>query len=192
MVRLEFQTQTEVPLQPVHVLHPNFLQSHLGLCTHKENPSLCTKRLKRNGSQDNYKLSHLGSGDSTGEAVKPLLSASKDLQECEDWVSASCKMDQQHCHWIQLNTEPKVPKASSAAQPSCPNLFTNWHIPKFPAYILHGGPVSPSGFYFKCWERKLLLFALQMTGKPPQNTSLLCWGNCEPHQVDPLHLFNPK
>lgn len=83
-----------VPLQLVPVLHPNFLQSHLVPCTHKETPSLCTERLKRNGSQDNDKLSHTGSGcneplspaDSTGEAVKPLLGASKDLQECEDWA----------------------------------------------------------------------------------------------------------
>lgn len=64
----------------------------------------------------------LSPADNTDEAVKPLLVASKDLQECEDWVSASCKLDQQRCHGIQLNTEPKAPKAPSAAQPSCPNL----------------------------------------------------------------------
>lgn len=64
----------------------------------------------------------LSPADSMGEAVKPLLGASKDTHECEDWVSASCKMHQQPCHEIQLNTEPKAPKAPSAAQPSCPNL----------------------------------------------------------------------
>lgn len=89
----------------------------------------------------------LSPADSMGEAVKPLLGASKHLQEREDWLSASCKMDQQHCHWIQLNTDTKAPKASTAGSAQLPQPACSQNIPKFPAYILHGGPVSPSGFY---------------------------------------------
>lgn len=47
-------------------LYPNFLQSHLAtkpdLCTHKEAPSLCIERLKRNSSQDRSQRSHPGLG----------------------------------------------------------------------------------------------------------------------------------
>lgn len=33
-----------------------------------------------------------------------------------------------------------------------PHPACSWYIPKFPAYILHAGPVSPAGFCLRCWE----------------------------------------
>lgn len=86
----------------------------------------------------------------------------------------------------------KLPKPPVLLDPVASSAC-NWYIPKFQAYILHGGPVSPFGFYLRCWEHTLLLFTLQITGKPRREISLPCWwANCELHQVDPLHLFKPK
>lgn len=140
------------------------ISSNFTWCSAQTRKTLvCTERLKRNGSQDNCELSHVGSGcnktplpsrqhDSMGEAVKLLLGASKDPHECENWVSASCKMDQQHCHGIQLNIEPKASQSIQCCSAQLPQPACNWYIPKFPAYIHHGGPVSPSGFYLRCWD----------------------------------------
>lgn len=53
--------------------------------------------------------------DSAGEAVHfahlPVapLNAGKDVEEYEDWVGASYKMDQQCCCWVQLDPKLKDP-----------------------------------------------------------------------------------
>lgn len=89
MGRLAFQTQADVPLQLVHVLHPNC--PNLTWCpAHTRKPLPCALRGSREMAPktitncpilDRDAMRPLSPADSTGEAVKPLLRASKDLQE---------------------------------------------------------------------------------------------------------------
>lgn len=128
MVRLAFQTQADLPFS-LCVSYIQISSTFTWCPAHTRKTFSCALRGSREVAPKTIMncpmlyqdaMRPLSPADSMGEA---LLGASKDLQECEDGVSASCKMDQQCCHWIQLNTEAKAPKVPRAAQPSCPILL---------------------------------------------------------------------